>query len=44
MASIQKRQLKNGNAAYIVKFKTPDGKHRTKGGFRVKVPAGRGAS
>jgi integrase len=39
MASIQKRQLKNGNAAYIVKFKTPDGKHRTKGGFRTRKQA-----
>jgi hypothetical protein len=39
MASIQKRQLKNGQTSYVVKWRTPDGKHRTRGGFRTKKQA-----
>jgi len=39
MASIQRRQTVSGAPAYIVKWKTPDGKHRTKGGFRTRKAA-----
>jgi hypothetical protein len=39
MASIQKRITKSGATGYIVKWKTPDGKHRTKGGFRTRKAA-----
>jgi integrase len=39
MAYIQKRTLTNGTPAYIVKWKTADGKHRTKGGFRTRKAA-----
>lgn len=39
MAYIQKRALKDGATAYIVKWKTPDGKHRTWGGFRTRRAA-----
>ena len=39
MASIQKRQTVSGAPAYIVKWKTPDGRHRTKGGFRTRKAA-----
>jgi integrase len=39
MASIQKRQTRSGAPAYIVKWKTPDGKHRTRGGFSTRKAA-----
>lgn len=39
MAYIQKRSLKNQQVAYIVKWRTADGKHRTKGGFRTRKAA-----
>lgn len=29
MASVEKRQTSKGAASYIVKWRTPDGKHRT---------------
>ena len=37
--TLQKRTTKGGETAYIVKWKTPDGKHRTKGGFRTRKAA-----
>ncbi|GLB83501.1 site-specific integrase [Mycobacterium kiyosense] len=39
MASIQKRQTVSGATAYVVKWKTPDGKHRSRGGFRTRKAA-----
>lgn len=39
MAYVQKRITKSGSAAYVVKWKDPDGKHRTKGGFRTRKAA-----
>ncbi|WP_145043231.1 tyrosine-type recombinase/integrase [Mycobacteroides abscessus] len=39
MASIEKRQTKQGSTTYIVKWREPDGRHRTKGGFRTKRAA-----
>lgn len=39
MAYVQKRTTKSGSAAYIVKWKDPDGKHQTKGGFRTRKAA-----
>ncbi|GFG73583.1 hypothetical protein MBOT_09480 [Mycobacterium botniense] len=36
---MQKRNTKSGSAAYIVKWKDPDGKHQTKGGFRTRKAA-----
>lgn len=39
MAYVQKRTIKSGSAAYIVKWKDPDGKHQTKGGFRTRKAA-----
>lgn len=39
MAYVQKRELSTGATAYIVKWKTPDGKHRTRGGFRTRKAA-----
>jgi integrase len=39
MAYVQKRITKSGSAAYIVKWKDPDGKHQTKGGFRTRKEA-----
>jgi integrase len=39
MASIQKRVTRTGAPAYIVKWRTPDGRHRTRGGFRTRKAA-----
>lgn len=39
MARIQKRTRADGRAVYIVKWYTPDGKDRTKGGFATKRAA-----
>lgn len=39
MASIEKRQTSKGATTYIVKWREPDGKHRTKGGFATKKAA-----
>jgi integrase len=39
MASVEKRQNTKGTTFYIVKWRTPDGKHRTKGGFKTKKAA-----
>lgn len=39
MASVEKRQTKQGSTVYIVKWREPDGRHRTKGGFRTKRAA-----
>jgi integrase len=39
MASIEKRQTRKGATVYIVKWREPDGKHRTKGGFTTKKAA-----
>lgn len=39
MANVEKRTRANGHAVYIVKWRTPDGKHRTKGGFATKKAA-----
>ena len=39
MASIEKRQNAKGATTYIVKWRTPDGKHRTRGGFTTKKAA-----
>jgi integrase len=39
MAYVQKRTTKSGVAAYIVKWKDPDGRHQTKGGFRTRRAA-----
>jgi integrase len=39
MAHVQKRQLKSGAPAYIVKWRTPDNHHRSRGGFRTRKQA-----
>ncbi|MGV9800191.1 tyrosine-type recombinase/integrase [Mycobacterium sp. NPDC003449] len=39
MASVEKRQTARGATSYIVKWRTPDGKHRTRGGFTTKKAA-----
>lgn len=39
MASIEKRTKADGAAIYIVKWREPNGKHRTKGGFATKKAA-----
>jgi Arm DNA-binding domain len=39
VAYVQKRITKSGSGAYIVKWKDPDGKHQTKGGFRTRKAA-----
>ncbi|MCA2249959.1 tyrosine-type recombinase/integrase [Mycobacterium intracellulare] len=39
MASVEKRQTNRGAITYIVKWREPDGKHRTKGGFATKKAA-----
>ncbi len=39
MARIQKRTRADGKAVYIVKWYTPDGRDRTKGGFATKKAA-----
>jgi integrase len=39
MASVEKRQNAKGATFYIVKWRTPDGKHRTKGGFKTRRAA-----
>lgn len=39
MAYVQKRNTKSGSAAYIVKWRDPDGKHQTKGGFHTRKAA-----
>ena len=36
MASVQKRTRADGRPVYVVKWRTPDGKERTKGGFPTK--------
>ncbi|MBB3039600.1 tyrosine-type recombinase/integrase [Hoyosella altamirensis] len=39
MASVQKKTLKSGATRYEVRYRTPDGKCRTKGGFTTKQTA-----
>lgn len=39
MANVQKRTRKNGMAVYLVQWRTPDGKARTKSGFHTKRAA-----
>lgn len=39
MARIQKRQTSKGTPTYVVKWRTPDGKDRSKGGFATKRAA-----
>ncbi|GAS89383.1 tyrosine-type recombinase/integrase [Mycolicibacterium brisbanense] len=39
MARIQKRTRADGQTVYVVKWRTPDGKDRSKGGFRTKKAA-----
>ena len=39
MASIEKRVSSKGRATYIVKWRTPDDQHRTRGGFATKRAA-----
>jgi integrase len=39
MAHVQKRMKSDGSTVYVVKFRTPDGKQRSKGGFRTKKQA-----
>jgi integrase len=39
VAYIQKRVTVSGAPAYVVKWRTPDGKQRTKGGFRTRKAA-----
>jgi len=39
MARIQKRQTKSGATVYVVKWRTPDGADRTKGGFSTRNAA-----
>lgn len=39
MASVQKKTLKSGATRYEVRYRTPDGKCRTKGGFTTKADA-----
>jgi integrase len=39
MARIQKRQTQSGATTYVVKWRTPDGHDRSKGGFRTRKAA-----
>lgn len=39
MARVQKRQTAKGGTTYVVKWRTPDGKDRSKGGFRTMKTA-----
>ena len=39
MARIQKRQTRSGTPTYVVKWRTPDGHDRTKGGFPTRKAA-----
>ncbi|MGW4016777.1 tyrosine-type recombinase/integrase [Rhodococcus ruber] len=39
MAHVQKRITSTGQTRYVVKYRTPDGKHRSKGGFTTKKDA-----
>ncbi|MGW0042263.1 tyrosine-type recombinase/integrase [Rhodococcus sp. NPDC003348] len=39
MAHVQKRTTKGGAVRYVVKYRTPDGKGRSKGGFTTKKAA-----
>lgn len=39
MASVQKRKRASGTTAYVVRWYTPDGTQRTKGGFRTRKDA-----
>lgn len=39
MASIQKRKRHSGTTTYVVRWYTPDGTQRTKGGFRTRKDA-----
>ena len=39
MARIQKRATKSGATTYVVKWRTPDGTERSKGGFRTRKAA-----
>jgi integrase len=39
LARIQKRATKSGNATYVVKWRTPDGIDRSKGGFTTRKAA-----
>lgn len=39
MAHVQKRATTNGQTRYVVKWRTPDGKGRSKGGFRTRKQA-----
>ena len=39
MARIQKRQTKSGATSYVVKWRTPDGHDRSKGGFTTRKAA-----
>jgi len=39
IARIQKRQTKSGATIYVVKWRTPDGADRTKGGFSTRNAA-----
>ncbi|MDV7135411.1 tyrosine-type recombinase/integrase [Williamsia muralis] len=39
MAHVQKRTKQDGSPAYVVKWRTPDGKQRSKGGFSTRRAA-----
>ncbi|MGU3502596.1 Arm DNA-binding domain-containing protein [Mycobacterium sp. C31M] len=39
MASVQKRVRTSGTTTYVVRWYTPDGSERTKGGFRTRKDA-----
>ena len=39
MARVQKRRRADGRPVYIVKWRTPDGEDRSKGGFRTTKAA-----
>ena len=39
MARIQKRQTRSGASTYVVKWRTPDGHDRSKGGFTTRRAA-----
>lgn len=39
MASVQKRVRASGTTTFVVRWSTPDGKERTKGGFRTRKDA-----
>ena len=39
MARVQKRQTRSGTPTYVVKWRTPDGHDRSKGGFRTRKAA-----